>query len=247
MRIALFADKFVGLKVLEYFVENFKDDLVLLIVTEENELSSYANSCQIPTEIWNQNSNRETIRSLHVDLGILAWWPKIIKPELIDTPVQGFINFHPSYLPYNKGKHYNFWAIVENAPFGVTLHRVDEGVDTGDIIAQKKINYDWSDTGESLFLKAQSEIIDLFKITYPSLRLTKIDKVASPQPKSQGSFHYANEINEICKIDLNKTYNAGYLLNILRARTFTNHPACSFIDEEGNEYEVRVTITRKEK
>lgn len=246
MKIALFADKFVGLEVLKYFIENFKDDIALLIVTEENAIFSHAKSFHIPTKIWNPNT-LESMRALHVDLGILAWWPKIIKSELIHIPRQGFINFHPSYLPYNKGKHYNFWAIVENAPFGVTLHRVDEGIDTGDIVAQKEINYDWSDTGESLFLKAQSEIIDLFKNTYPSLRITKIDKISTPQQKSQGSFHYANEINEICKIDLNKTYNARFLLNLLRARTFDNHPACNFIDETGTEYEVRVKITRKEK
>lgn len=246
MKIALFADKFVGLEVLRYLATNFKHDITLLVVTEENELSDYASSLDIPTEIYIQNC-QDTLRSLSIDLGILAWWPKIIKAELINIPNQGFINFHPSLLPYNRGKHYNFWSIVEKVPFGVTLHRVDEGIDTGDIIAQKEITYDWTDTGESLFLKAQSEILELFKVTYPSLRNTDISHLSKPQETSKGSFHLANEINDICKIDLDKSYNAEFLLNILRARTFSNHPACSFHDEFGNEYEVRIKINRKAK
>jgi methionyl-tRNA formyltransferase len=246
MKVALFADKFIGLEVLRYLIDNFKNDLALVVVTGDNELSQYAKNHSIPTEIFDLNINK-TIKSFAIDIGILAWWPKIINPELINIPDQGFINFHPSFLPYNKGKHYNFWALVEKVPFGVTLHRVDEGIDTGDIIAQEKIAYDWTDTGESLFKKAQTVILDLFKTTYPILRDKDLSLIAKPQPKSEGSFHFSHEIDEVCKIDLSKVYNAEYLLNLLRARTFADYPACSFKDELGNEYEVRVKITRKMK
>lgn len=46
------------------------------------------------------------------------------------------MNLHISYLPWNKGADPNFWSCIDGTPAGVTLHHIDAGVDTGDIIAQ---------------------------------------------------------------------------------------------------------------
>ena len=62
-------------------------------------------------------------------VGILAWWPKIISNKLINLPRKGFINLHNSFLPFNRGKHPYFWAFYEDSPYGVTIHKVDEGID----------------------------------------------------------------------------------------------------------------------
>ena len=50
---------------------------------------------------------------------------------------KNIINLHISYLPYNKGAHPNFWSFAENTPSGVTIHKIDKGIDTGNIIYQK--------------------------------------------------------------------------------------------------------------
>lgn len=82
-------------------------------------------------------------------------------------------------------KHYNFWALAEGAPFGVSLHFVD----TGDVVAQREIPYDLTDTGETLYRKAQREIVRLFREEYPRLRT--LDILRKPQDLSKGSFHLA--------------------------------------------------------
>jgi methionyl-tRNA formyltransferase len=240
-KIALFADKHVGLETLKYLLASFKNDLKLLVVTEQNDLSEYANQFGIPTEIYTENIH-ETIHKLSIDLGILAWWPKIIKTELINSTINGFINFHPSLLPHNRGKHYNFWAIVEECPFGVSIHRVEEGIDNGSILAQKEIPYDWEDNGETLFLKAQSCMLELFMDAYPKIRNNQLTPYN--QDLSKGSFHKAHEIDSASKLTLDKTITTRLLLNLLRARTFSGHPSCWFESDEGS-FEVRVLITRK--
>ena len=48
------------------------------------------------------------------------------------------------------------------------------------------------------------------------------------------------------KIDINKSYTAKQLLNLLRARTFQGHPSCWFEDVDGQEYEVKIQIKRKQ-
>ncbi|MCS6820651.1 MAG: hypothetical protein NZ551_02175, partial [Microscillaceae bacterium] len=64
-----------------------------------------------------------------------------------------------------------------------------------------------------------------------------------PQVKSEGSFHWGKELEQASQIDLDATYTARNLLNLLRARTFEGYPSCYFI-ENGEKYEVRINIKR---
>ena len=185
MKLLLLADKEVGLNVLKFLVRFYPQDVGLVVTTEKNEIYETAKSFDIAVQVFDETNIVNTCKNKYFifDLGLLAWWPRIVRNSLIEIPKKGFINFHPSLLPYNRGKHYNFWAIVEGCPFGVTLHFVDAGVDTGDIVAQRSISYDWTDTGESLYFKAQKEILDLFYLTYPKIR--SLDIVRKPQKKKR--------------------------------------------------------------
>jgi methionyl-tRNA formyltransferase len=61
----------------------------------------------------------------------------------------------------------------------------------------------------------------------------------------KGSTHYARELDPASKIDLDKEYKCIDLLNLLRARTFSEMPACYFYDD-GKKYEVRISIKEVE-
>lgn len=162
-------------------------------------------------------------------------------PATLELASKGFINTHPSLLPHNRGKHYNFWAIVEEVPFGVSLHFVETGIDCGDVIAQEKIYYGWEDTGGTLFHKAQAAICELFEKTYPLVRSGQYSRTA--QNLEEGSFHWGKELEPASRIEIDNSYTGRQLLNLLRARTFEGKPACRFSDG-GNEYEVRVQINK---
>jgi methionyl-tRNA formyltransferase len=245
VKLLLFADGSVGAAVLRFLLSSFPEDVAAVVTTGKNDIHDSAVEAGIRTDIFHDTDTLHEKLSLSpdgFDLGLLAWWPRIIKLPLIDLPVHGWINFHPSYLPYNRGKHYNFWALVEEAPFGVTLHFIDEGVDSGDVVCQKTIPYDWTDTGESLYIKAQEAIVKLFKEQYPAIRTLTIPR--TPQDLSEGSFHKASELDEASRIDLDGTYRGRDILNMLRARTFKGHPACWF-EDGGETFEARIEIKRK--
>lgn len=237
-------DAAVGSAIAEWLMEYHTGDLAAVVTVADGEIYQAARRKGIPSFVFQSSSQfmAELGALPRFDLGILAWWPKIISPELMALTERGFINTHPSLLPYNRGKHYNFWALVEQAPFGVSLHYVDEGIDSGDIVAQQSIPYDWEDTGETLYVKAGQAMVDLFKSAYPSFRGGALQRI--PQDLSKGSLHYAKEIDVASKIDLDRSYPARELLNLLRARTFPGYPSCRF--EDGGElYEIRVKIERK--
>jgi methionyl-tRNA formyltransferase len=241
MKIVLFADKFVGFEITKFIVGNYKNDLCCLVVINKNEIYDFAKFEGITCLLHEEYLSFIDKSSDKFDLGVLAWWPYLINEHVISTARLGFINTHPSFLPYNRGKHYNFWAIVENVPFGVTIHKVDEGVDTGNIVAQEEIEYDWTDNGKSLYEKAQESMVNIFIKIYSHLRLNLNEIVCFPQDSTKGSFHHSSELLSASRIELDKFYTARRILNMLRAKTFDGYPGCWF-EDDGKRYEVTISI-----
>lgn len=250
LQFALFAANEVGKEIGKVFGAS-QGSLACLVLDSKNEdrLKREIAACsriEDSTRIFYSDAlyEQETLARLKQtapDLLLLAWWPYIIKKEILEIPRIGCLNLHPSYLPYNRGKNYNFWTIVEEVPFGVTIHWVNEGIDSGDIAFQSPVEKSWEDTGETLYRKAQAEIVRLFTEKFPAMQRGEIPR--TPQDPSQGSFHKSSELTAASRIDLDQRYTARHLLNILRARTFPSHPGAWFMD--GNEkYEVRVAISK---
>jgi methionyl-tRNA formyltransferase len=248
MKNIILADGLVGLQICNWLFEHYREDIGLVVVTGENEIKNAATGADIPCSVFSSETELlQYVQQADVDYdwGFLLWWPKIVSRSLIKIPRNGFVNTHPSLLPFNRGKHYNFWALVEQTPFGVSLHYVEEGIDCGDIIAQFPISYDWEDTGLSLYEKAINTMTDLFVNTYPIFNDQEVS--CRKQELSKGSCHLAKELDAVSCIELDKRYRARDLLNLLRARTFPGHPACYFYDDNGEEFEIRVEIRRKNK
>ena len=96
---------------------------------------------------------------------------KIIPKQVIKKLKRPIINLHISYLPYNRGAHSNFWSFVKNTPKGVSIHEIDKGIDTGNIIFRKKIklNINKNTTFKTTYKKLILEIENLFKKHYISI------------------------------------------------------------------------------
>jgi methionyl-tRNA formyltransferase len=138
----------------------------------------------------------------------------IIKPELIELMPHKIINLHTSYLPYNKGASPNIWSFIEGTPCGVTIHEIDRGIDTGDILVQKEIKYDFKvETLASSYQKSNEKIQSLFIDNWDGLKNNKI----KPQlQKEKGTFHLSKDLepyrevinyNDTIEVFLNKIKN----------------------------------------
>lgn len=90
--------------------------------------------------------------------------PHIIKKDVIDAVKGRIINLHISLLPWNRGSDPNLWSFLEDTPKGVTIHWLDEGLDTGDILAQKELFFrDSAETLASSYVTLSAEMELLFK------------------------------------------------------------------------------------
>jgi methionyl-tRNA formyltransferase len=80
------------------------------------------------------------------------------------------VNLHISLLPYNRGADPNLWSVLEDTPAGVTIHHVDPGLDTGDIIAQRELHFSDDETLASSYAALQDAMTELFVATWPAIR-----------------------------------------------------------------------------
>jgi methionyl-tRNA formyltransferase len=109
----------------------------------------------------------------------------ILKREVFElVPVA--INLHISYLPWNRGADPNLWSWLEGTPKGVSVHHMDEGIDTGAVIAQRKVEFGPGETLASSYRRLQEEIVSLLKTNWLSIRAGTAE--ARPQ-QGRGSFH----------------------------------------------------------
>ena len=108
--------------------------------------------------------NRVTVDQVcRYDLVLSFGYRHILKPDILDAVKRPVINLHIALLPWNRGAHPNFWAFHDETPHGVTLHHIDEGVDTGDIVAQRRLEFsDLTLTLRQTQERLLAEIEDLF-------------------------------------------------------------------------------------
>ena len=99
----------------------------------------------------------EVLREENADLVVLAGFMRIIGPVFLAAYPHRIINVHPSLLPKHRGSNAAAQALAAGDKItGCTVHYVDEGVDTGKIIAQREVRIEPGDTADSLQARIQA-------------------------------------------------------------------------------------------
>ena len=185
----------------------------------------------------------EAIRALQPDIGVSALFGYILQPAILEMMPAGCVNIHPSLLPYNRGAYPNVWSIIDGTPAGATIHYIDVGIDTGDIIAQRAVPVELTDTGASLYAKLEVACVDLFKETWPSIRSGHA--LRTPQVIEGGTAHKVQDIVGIDEINMDEIYRARDIINIIRARTFPPYRG-AYIQEAGRKVYLRLELFAEE-
>ena len=242
MRIVFFGNNRVGLETLQYLMD--RDDEVVGLVVHPAGRSRFRNeivsASGLPSDrVWEAGTLRQpgtagAIAELNAEIGVSAFFGHILQTDILNLFPSGVINLHPAYLPYNRGAYPNVWSIVDGTPAGVTLHYIDAGVDTGDLISRREVEKLPTDTGASLYSRLENACIDLFEQTWPLLLNGEISRIE--QSGDEGTSHRMKDVDGIDEIDLNATFKAGDLINILRARTFPPHAGAYYLEHDSRVY-----------
>ena len=184
--------------------------------------------------LCNKNINSEEFISIlnqyNCDLFVSMSFNQIFRKEIINLTPLKIINCHAGKLPFYRGRNILNWVLInDEKEFGITVHYVDEGIDTGDIILQRTYNINDNDNYKTLLDKAY---IECANILYDAIKLIQNNKVNTIKQNSihkVGSyFGIRQKGDEI--IDWNMT--SRYIFNFVRAICEPGPKATSYINNK---------------
>jgi methionyl-tRNA formyltransferase len=131
---------------------------------------------------------------------LLAGWPadiivsynhRFLLPEAVySAPRLGAINLHIAYLPWNRGADPNFWSHAEHTPKGVSIHRIDAGLDTGALVAREAVEFSDADTLRTSYETLHARLQALLLTWWPLIRWGRAPR--APQDPG-GTLHRKGE------------------------------------------------------
>ena len=137
------------------------------------------------------------IKSISPDIIFSIYYRKILPKSLLGLPKLGCINIHPSLLPSYRGPVPTAWAIQNGETnFGITIHYMDEGIDTGDILVQEKYTIAEDETGYELYSRAMKLGAKLLEDNFENIINKKLKPI-----KQNGKSSYYGKKNGKYKID----------------------------------------------
>lgn len=182
---------------------------------------------------WAKNNTPEgfvyTDNKHEVDIVISVMCDKVFSSKFLNN--KRCYNFHPGILPEYKGVGVSSWVLInKEAKTGVTLHKINSGIDTGDIIEIREILIKKQDTAYDLHLRLQELMFKMFKDWY--IDILKENYVAVTQDKSVGRVYKSKDLQE-----------AKDLTNHIKAFYFPKKESAFFYNDKNE----KIYIIYKEK
>lgn len=251
-KIIYAGDRDISVWVLEFLLKQGARPIALMLPDEKSathsqeltEMCGHLDNSRIFKGIqFREKNSIDLIKKLKPDYIMSVHFPYIFPKQFLKIPTFGVLNLHPAYLPYNRGWHTPTWAIWERTPYGATLHFMDEGIDTGDIIHQKRMRILPTDTADILYARVKRLELEVFKEAWPLLVSKKY--LRKPQPIDRGTFHKKEEIKTMRHIDLNAWVRAEDLIRRLRALTTNKIEEAAYFEVNGRKYHAQISITEE--
>lgn len=166
---------------------------VLLLSPINSEINSFFEKNDVTYTQTHEKILIEPVVKLNPDFILSYRYRHIIDEKFLQMVKVPIVNLHHSFLPFNRGAHPNFWSFYEDTPKGISIHLIDKGIDTGDIIYQEEIQLNQNSTFRETYKKLDDEIVERFIKIYPDIVAKNYDLI---KQKSKGTFHNASEIDK---------------------------------------------------
>lgn len=183
LRIGYFGDGPWAHKALEKLLQTSDFSLEFICVRRDfpdsflrNKAEKLGIPCFSPRNV-NDPEFLSVLQQLQADLFVSMSFDQIFGSSALSTPPLGIVNCHAGKLPDYRGRNVLNWALInDEKEFGITVHFVDEGIDTGDIILQATHEITDSDTYGSLLDKAYEGCADLLFEAVDQIRTGKVSR-----------------------------------------------------------------------
>lgn len=135
----------------------------------------------------------EYVKKNRIDFILSDRYSHIVKPEVLSYLEGNAINTHPSILPLNKGWQPIFFSVLNHNKVGVSIHLIDEGLDTGDLLLQDEIFTSQEDTLRTLHYVCRRTIVYLLSKNWKKI----VNKQITPMKQNfKGTYFYKKEFEK---------------------------------------------------
>ncbi len=173
LKIGYFADGIWSHRAFLKIVKDHRFDIRFIVPrtdTQDEKLLNLAKEYNITyfkLDMVNSDESIRRISTFDCDVLVSLSFNQVFRRNIIELTPKGIINCHAGKLPFYRGRNFLNWVLInDEKEFGVTVHFVDERIDTGDIILQKTYPVTDDDTYETLLGKSYSACAE---ILYESL------------------------------------------------------------------------------
>ena len=250
MNILLVGEESAGIQMLKVLAAS-KHRIVAVMASPDKQgatVWSTAEKMGLPT--WHAKLVKDPafasqIREAEVDLLLNVHSLFLINGEVVAAPRLGSYNLHPGPLPRYAGLNTVSWALYRGeTEYGVTLHKMEPGIDTGTIAYQSLFNIEENETALSLYAKCIREGVELLKklLDAASQGIDAIPKIEQDFSKRE---YFNKKAPDECRVRWTRT--AREIANLVRACDYFpfpspwGHPRASLNGQEIHLVKVRLT------
>jgi len=202
---------FPNVKVIGVVAPPNRDDSRIIRIQEIARDADTSVYC--PKKLSTDTEFLRTVERLSPDVYIVDSYSMLIPKDFLDLPTIGAFNIHPGKLPVYRGAHVLNWALINGeSEITVTVHRMTEIFDSGDVILEKSFKVSFLDTISTVFDKVSQVSGELVKLLVSSILNGILEGVAQNE---QFARHYRARKPEGGMIDWKKTNIEIY--NLIRA------------------------------
>ena len=250
MNIILVAEESAGTQTLKVLQQSPHHIVAVLASEHQEGATVWSAATKMGITVWPVNLVKdprfaEQVRDADVDLLLNVHSLYLIDEKVVDAPKLGSYNLHPGPLPQYAGLNTVSWAIYRGETnYGVTLHRMEAGIDTGPIAVQQFFQIDENETALSVYTKCIRAGVELIREF-----LAAVERVPEAIPAIAQDFSRREYFNKRapdgCRIHWSET--ARQISNLVRACDYFpfpspwGHPRTGYEDREINIIKVRLT------
>lgn len=238
MRILFIGNHTIGVKCLEYLIASPHEVVGVVGMPEDpEEPQYYASVVELAKRhgihtLTPKNINAPEVvaalAALKPDLIPVVSYRQILAKSIIQLPSKGIFNYHSALLPKYRGGSPINWAIIKGeTETGVTLHHIDEAIDHGPIIAQRRVPIAMDDTAVTVLKKLDDTGFAVFKEVIAAFERGDVPR--QPNKVEEGSI-YRRRTPEQGLIDWHQDAVAIY--NFIRALVYPYPGAFTFVGEK---------------
>lgn len=145
--------------------------------------------------VWNERLSIKDVENIMPSFIVSYNYNYIIAQDIIEHMGGRVINMHISLLPWNRGFSPNIWSFIDDTPKGVTIHKIDASLDTGDILLQKELSFSCEkETFATTYKKLNDALQELFMDHWSQIRR---GEVRPYRQQGIGSYHCKKDLEQL--------------------------------------------------